>query len=266
MKRANWKRVVYAGAVVGLLIFLHSLKVVAPLESRLQAWFNPVLIHLYSTGNGLKKFYYFQTDRRDLAVVADGLRSEVNRLTEENSRLKALESENESLKKMLKFFSGEQRHYVASRVIGRSDFDQANQTILIDRGTRDGLLPGLAVVDQDGLVIGKVVDTKEVSSEVCLVTSSKCQFAAAIQNENKTIGLAKGDLGLTVKMELIPQSEVLKTGDIVVTSGLEKNIPAGLVLGKISQVVRENNELWQSARIETLSNLDSVSLASILLP
>ena len=142
----------------------------------------------------------------------------------------------------------------------------ANQTVTLDRGSADGLSAGLPVVSGTGLLIGKIVETKDHLSSACLVTSSRCQFAATVENQNKTIGLTKGELGLTIKMDFIPQTEVINRGELVVTSGLEQNVPRGLVLGKISQVQKLNKELWQTATIEPLVNLNDLVIASVILP
>jgi len=266
MKKVNWKRVSYFGAVIGLLIFLHYLRILAPLESRLHLIFNPVLNRFYVVGAKFRAVYDSQTDRRDLANVADGLRHQVNGLIEENAQLKTLENENATLREFLKFSNSNKRKTVMTNVIGKSDLDQANQTVMLDRGSKDGLAVGLVVVNEDGHVYGKIINVNENSAQACLVTSNQCQFAVAIQNKNRTVGIARGDLGLTVKMELIPQSEAIKNGDIVVTSGLERDIPAGIVVGGVSQVTRENNELWQDARIEPLIEIDDIMIASVLLP
>jgi cell shape-determining protein MreC len=93
-------------------------------------------------------------------------------------------------------------------------------------------------------------------------------LAAAVQGQNdqKTSGVVEGDLGLTIKMDFIPQAEKIKVDDIVVTSGLEKNIPRGLVIGKIIQVNSDSNEIWQKATVESLMNLEDLTIVSILPP
>ena len=71
---------------------------------------------------------------------------------------------------------------------------------------------------------------------------------------------------LTVNMVFISQTEKIEIGNIVVASGLEKNIPRGLVIGRVSKVEKESNELWQSAVIEPIANLDELIIISVLLP
>jgi len=52
----------------------------------------------------------------------------------------------------------------------------------------------------------------------------------------------------------------------VVTSGLEEKIPGGLVIGKVTKVNSDSNEVWQSADIEPLIDFDHLTMVSILLP
>ncbi|MBU2416305.1 rod shape-determining protein MreC, partial [Patescibacteria group bacterium] len=70
--------------------------------------------------------------------------------------------------------------------------------------------------------------------------------------------------GLTIKMDFIPQNKRINNEDIVITSGLEKNIPKGLVIGKITRINKNNNEVWQNAIIEPLADLDNLIIVSVL--
>lgn len=266
MFKRKYKSLVYYIAVVALLVLLHFLGLLLPLENLTTRIFKPALSFAYQSSSLIRSFYGRQTDRRDLSQVLDDLRKQVSRLTEENVRLKMIEEENAQLRNHLQFLSSKNKRYVMANVIAGAEANLVNQTYSIDKGGRNGLFAGLAVVNDQGQTVGKILSVKDDSSEICIINSSNCQFAVALQNKDKTIGIAKGDLGLTIKMEYIPQSEVVKVGDIVITSGLEKNISKGLVIGQISEVVKENNALWQTAKIESLSNLSESVIVSVVLP
>ncbi|MBU0619941.1 rod shape-determining protein MreC, partial [Patescibacteria group bacterium] len=82
--------------------------------------------------------------------------------------------------------------------------------------------------------------------------------------EDVTMGIIEGEFGLTIKMDFIPQNKRINNEDIVITSGLEKNIPKGLVIGKITRINKNNNEVWQNAIIEPLADLDNLIIVSVL--
>lgn len=276
MLRVNLKKYLYVAIVIMLLIFLHYSKILNPVESFLGRALKPLSAGLYSLAANVSRTFTNQTAKQDLAGRLREAEENVNRLTAENVSLKFLEEENLTLRKHLNFLAAGGERYLMANIISRGELagDTADsQSIIIDKGARDGLFPGLAVISSTayatssrGIIIGKVVNVKEQLAEIYLITNKNCKLAAAILGENKTSGIAQGELGLTVKMEFIPQTENIKIGDAVATSGLEKNIPRGMVIGRVTKVTKENNEVWQSATIEPPLNLDSLSIISILLP
>lgn len=263
-------------AVIGLLIFLHFIKVLSPLENIIIRAINPFASRIYSVSSGLRVAVDEQTDKRDLLAAIKSLQEEINQLKVEKAQLKAIEEENKKLRQYLKFLTKSEFNYVLANVVSRgmlADSTPPGQTIIIDKGLKDGLLADLGVVNSQGVIVGKIVEVKENMAEVCFTTSRNCKLAAAIQGQDsqasgagKTSGVIEGELGLTIRMNFISQTEEIKAGDTVVTSGLEKNIPAGLVIGKIVEVDNVSNEVWQKATIEPLVNLNELTIVSVLLP
>jgi len=257
-------------AVIGLLIFLHFLKILNPLEKIIISLISPVAERVYSVSTGLRTAVNEQTDKRDLLAIVKDLEVRTNQLTIENSQLKTIEKENEKLRQQLKFFTKSNFNYSLANVISRGAFDSSlnqGQAIIIDKGEKDGLSVGLGVLNSQGVIVGKIVEVKENLSKICLVTGRGCKLAASIQGQNgqATSGVVEGDFGLTIKMDFIPQTEKIKVDDVVITSGLEKDIPAGLVIGKIIQVDSISNEIWQKATVESLMSLEDLTIVSILL-
>ncbi len=249
-----------------LLIFLHFTKILTPIERTIAKALNPVLSSLYSSGSYLRVAYDRQADKNDLFGAVERLNNEARRLTAENVRLKVLEEENQILREYLKFSKENKASFVLANIIAQRGMnaDKLNQNIIIGKGAQDGVRDGAAVV-VGSVIIGKVTGIKNNTSEICLITGEDCKLAATIQGIGKTSGIISGDMGLTIKMEFIPQTEEIKIGDTVITSGLEENIPRGLVMGRVSEVNKENNELWQSAVIEPLVDMDGLIIVSVLL-
>jgi len=266
MKNFSLRTVSYFFAAIILIILLHYFGALSPVERVLERVGNPFVSGFHAFGIRIRDFYDRQTSGVDLEKENQNFQSQIEQLTVEVARLRTLEEENKSLREQLDFRNKEKRQLMLVNISSRALAGDANQTVTLDRGSADGLSAGLPVVSGAGLLIGKIVETKKHLSLACLVTSSRCQFAATVENQNKTIGLTKGELGLTIKMDFIPQTEVINQGELVMTSGLEQNVPRGLVLGKISQVQKLNKELWQTATIEPLVNLNDLVIASVLLP
>ena len=276
MLKLNVKKYIIIAAVILLLIFLHYAKLLSPLESFLNQSLKPIFSGFYSLSADLNKTYLDKTAKQDLAAELKQAEEKVNQLIAENVKLRFLEEENSVLRKHLNFLNKDNRRYLIANIISRGELTgssgESGQSAVIDKGSADGLFAGLAVVSStamgtssQGVIIGKIANVKEHIAEIYLVTNKNSKLAASIFGENKTSGIASGELGLTIKMNFIPQTENIKEGDIVATSGLEQSIPRGLVIGRVTKVNKENNEVWQSATIEPLVDLDTLSIVSILL-
>ena len=267
--KINSKKTFTYLAVIVLLIFLHSTGIARPLESFLANTLNPVFEIFYSGASKIRNVYGGQVDKRDFNLIIAELEKENRKLFAENAKLKTLEEENEYLKKQIDFRKENNYKYVVAGIVSRNDLmnnSSEEKSIIINMGTKDGVENGLVLLDSEGVVIGKILEARDSVSRACLTVDKKCKFAVAIQNQDRTSGVAEGELGLTIKMDLIPQTEILEKGDIIVSSGLESNIPRGLVIGKVSELIKENNNLWQKAIIEPLVDFDSLVMVSVILP
>ena len=181
-----------------------------------------------------------------LARENQNLISENLDLQSKLSVLKEAQHENEILKKELGFAntSGELK-LIPANIIGRSITGYL-RTIIIDRGSKDGLKANQGVVSQ-GFLVGTIKEVYENSSEVTLITNYNSLVPVILQDSRGT-GLLRGGLkGLTV--EDIPLNITIKNGEDVVTSGLGGDIPAGILIGKVNDVISREGEIFQKATV-----------------
>lgn len=187
----------------------------------------------------------------------------------ELAKLYSLEEENEKLRQYLKFFKENSYEYILARVLWQENllnFSSSNQNIVINKGENDGLRAGLAVVNEAGVIIGKIIEVSETSSRVCLINNNFCKMAISVNNSNSSVGLAEGDLGLSIKLNFVAQDEKVSVGNMIITSGLEKDIPRGLAVGKINNVEQEVNDIWQKVNAEALFNINNLNIVSVIIP
>ncbi len=124
---------------------------------------------------------------------------------------------------------------VAAHIIARDTPEEA--IVTINRGSQDGIGEGAAVVVGDGMLFGVIDTVTETSSTVRLTAHAASAIPGAILGTETTIGLVIGKEGVLLSMEYIPQSTVLATHDIVVTSGLGGKIQSGIVIGTVDDVI-----------------------------
>lgn len=269
MYKITSKKIILILLILLILIFLHYIKVLQPLENLALSITRPVSVKFYQTSSFVKSRYTNYSETKDQALEIKELKTEINELIVENAQLRVAKEENQKLREYLDFLKRHEYNYVLANIIsqGVSIDPQASEgSLVIDRGERHGLISGLLVVDQAGIVIGKIKNVKSESAEIILITSDECRLAASIYGSDKTSGVVEGRLGLTMIMDFIPQSENIVSNDLVITSGLEENIPKGLAIGRVAGVDSSSSEIWQEASIEPLLNFDDLTIVSVLVP
>lgn len=120
-----------------------------------------------------------------------------------------------------------------ARVISR-DANQWFSTVYIDKGSLVGIEKDQPVVTSEGLV-GRVINTSPVASQVLLVTDERHGAGAVIAQTETTrwLGILEGKSQYLCDMRFIVPPERLENGEPVVTSGQDGLYPAGLVIGRV---------------------------------
>ncbi len=159
-----------------------------------------------------------------------------------------------------------ENQYVAAAVIGRDPVPFL-RNMLIDRGSDDNLKHGMPVVTEQGLV-GRVDAVTAGAARVQLITDAGSAVNVKIQNSNVD-ALLVGSVTGEVILQEVPQDVELKPGDLILTSGLGGNYPAGIVVGQVLTVRKIETDLFQSASVQPavdLSNLAAVLVISNFQP
>ncbi len=204
-------------------------------------------------------------DERALRRERDDLRRQLAsvslRLAEANQRLTA----NEVVAALNQFAQSTKHRLIVSSVLAVNS-DPGIRGLTIDKGQADGLRPGLAVVVDDGLVIGKLVEVRQAVSSVLLVTDRQSIMAARVQNTSQSLGVVRGERGLALRMEFIPKNDAVLPGQPVVTAGSESGIPADLVIGTIAEPSIRAGELFQNATVTSPVDFPRLRVVAVVLP
>lgn len=202
-----------------------------------------VVTGIGETAGGIQDLGRLREENRRLSLEVDDLRARVVRLQE-------AEIENRSLREELGFKQAYPAYdLLPAEVVGR---DPSNylQYLQVDKGTADGVRVGAVAVAPQGL-LGRVVAAGNNFCRILLVNDSSSSVNVLLQS-SRASGVASGQFGGTLLMKYIPQGEVVRLGDMVLTSGLGGNFPKGLVVGQVSQVRQKDIELFQEAVVESL--------------
>ncbi|MDP3899479.1 MAG: rod shape-determining protein MreC [bacterium] len=252
-----------AAAVV--IVFLHYVGFLKFIENTVLLVVRPVERVAQQAGSQLSLIYDQTTDRRDLYNINKALEQYNQDLLVENVSLKALAEENNSLRQQLNFYSRNNLKKALGYIINRGEEFETERIITIDKGASDGIKAGQAVLVSDGIMIGKIFAVNDKVSFARLITDKQSQIAVTISGKDDIKGLLQGELGLTAKMDLILQQADIAENDLIITSGLEEAIPKGLLIGKVQELKRDANDLFQTAIVEPAINLNNISIVSVIL-
>jgi len=174
------------------------------------------------------------------------LRSQVEALTAETARLTEVELENERLRTLVDFRAHLQGDVLTARVIGR-DATGLSRTLTIDRGERDGIVRGAAVLAPAG-VVGQVFMVSSRSARVLLVTDHNSGIDGLVQR-TRARGIIEGTIDGGCGLKFVKRTEDVQVGDAVVTSGLDGIFPKGIPIGKVVSVDKRGQGLFQYADV-----------------
>lgn len=119
---------------------------------------------------------------------------------------------------------------VAANVIGREP-SSWHASLIINRGQKDGLKIGQAVVHTQGIV-GKVTEIYPHSAKVMLLTDHQFSVACVVQRSRES-AIVSGTLKGTCQLKYFNEQADIRTGDTVLTSKASSSFPEGLLIGEV---------------------------------
>ena len=168
-------------------------------------------------------------------------------VTAEESRLA-----NQRLEKLLGMKNTLKISTLTVSVVGE-DASSWFKTLVIDRGSSDGIAEGMAVVAADG-VVGQIVKVAPTTSRVLLLTDHASGIAATIQR-SRARGVVKGKGEGLCSLEFTTREEDVKVGDIVITSGIGGVFLKGVPIGEVTMVKRGEYGIFQTVTIRPSANI-----------
>jgi rod shape-determining protein MreC len=223
----------------------------------------PVQVGLARVADGVAEVWALYTEIGRLRADNARLRRELDRTTREVAALREQAAAARRLEELLGFRDQMAHRAVAARVVSR-DPSRWYGTVVVDRGSRDGVTRNAPVVTAQG-VVGRVMEVTPAAARVLLVADSRSAVGALVQR-TRDLGVVEGRGEWTLHLRYLSRAAQVAPGDVVVTSGLGGVFPRGLVIGRISRVVRREGELLLEAEVEPAAALDRVEEVLILVP
>ena len=190
------------------------------------------------------------------------IREDNKKLREENrylmgnlDRAKALEIENKLLANMLNYTPPPEAKFVTARVIAEEG-DAFSHSLIAYTGHVNKVKKGQVALSDKG-VVGRIDKVGEMYSKIILITDINSKIPVMVER-TRVRGILSGDNTPYPKMIFIPLEAELSVGDRIVTSGVAGVFPAGLPIGRISSI--EKNDV----KVTTFSNLDRLEYIKLV--
>lgn len=237
---------------------------VGPVRRALWSASNGVMATVQSWSTSLSHRWLPGREGASVKQERDDLRRQVARLAQQLKTAQKNIEAAESIKRLEAFVQDKKLKAVTAPIIAFSP-DPGIQSIVIGQGRTSGLRTGQAVVANDGVMIGVVRTVHERTATVLLLQDGHAAVAGRVQNEPQSLGLVKGERGLSVVMDYLPRNDAVTAGQIVVTAGSDPMIPPDLLIGPIRSVATRPGDIFQHAVISITLPYERLTYASVII-
>ncbi len=220
-------------------------------------WFSaPVQKVLWGAGERTSDFFGTFIRTKNIGEEIKELKEENQKLTAEIAILEELKEENKNLRKALGI--GLQKDFKLSfaEIIGK---DSSQDSILINKGAKDGISKDMPVVTSNKILVGKIENVYENFSKVVLLSNRKFSFDVRIQNSGDISGVGKGEGSSKISVGFVPREENISEGNMVISDSLGGIFPKGLLIGRVKTVEKNNVDVFQKIEIVSAFDIKKVS-------
>jgi len=261
-KKENFTSVFLFFAILALIIFtLSKLGFLSLPASIAQKALSPIAGSVYSA------FNFFSNPSKD---------STISKIKEENRGLvkkivsqSVLQKENSALADQFATTSVRSQTLLTAKIVGAPSFIPGvsnPQSLIIDRGTKDNVKVGNAVIYKDNLV-GKVTEANLYFSKIDLITSPSFSTTVKILR-SQAAGVIKGKGEKQMILDNVLQSSDIKVSDIILTKGDQDikgiGFPPDLTLGKLISVAKKPSNLFQKGEVVSLLDFSNLSTVFVI--
>lgn len=202
------------------------------------------------------------TSKEDLQAENEELRARLLILERRALKYAALASENNELRQLMNSSEVLDDRVIVGEVVAVSP-DPFSHEIVINKGRRDGVEVGQAILDANGLM-GQVQQTSSFTSRVLLVSdSSHAVPVEVVRNGLRAILLGNGDTN-TLELVHVPDTADIREGDLLVSSGLGGRFPKGYPVAEVDRIVKEPGEPFVKIEATPLAELNKSRLLLVV--
>jgi rod shape-determining protein MreC len=257
------KTYVLVGIIFVLLIVVHLLGWLSPLERLIRSLFLPFIGQARTFSIQVGDDYQFFKNENDFIKAYQTAETKNLLIEVQTAKIKLLEDENKHFQELLNFQKKNKYTLIIADVIGH-DSESSDQIVTLNQGSNDGAAIGQTIVVDEGILVGKIIKVTPDTSSARLINDNQSRIGATVLNQDHSLGVVEGGFGISLEMNLIPRDEVVQVGDQIITSGLEAGVVRGLIIGTVQSVENEAYKPFQKAILTSAIDLGKLTTVAII--
>jgi len=190
------------------------------------------------------------------------LKRSLSLVLQKNNELREVSLANTRLRQLLKFKETLIPNFLPAEIIS-NDPSPWFRSVMIDKGSLDGVREGMPVVVPEG-VAGLVTDISYHYAKVLLLIDRNSAVDALVQ-KNRARGVIKGGAPDGCYLQYVLRRHEVTVGDAVITSGLDGVFPKGLRIGSVSSVMKQNAGMFQEITVVPYVDFEDLEEVLVLL-
>lgn len=202
------------------------------------------------------------TSRDELLEENESLRARMLILERRSIKYASLAADNLELRDLRDASAQLDESVVVADIIGVSP-DPFSHEVIINRGSRDGVTEGQAILDASGLM-GQVIQTNRFTSRVLLISdSSHAVPVEVLRSGVRAILLGTGSVD-SLELVHVPDTSDIREGDTLVSSGLGGRFPKGYPVAQVTRIHSEPGEPFAEIQAEPAAALNRSDLVLVV--
>jgi len=225
---------VLCAVAVTLMVLDHRNEYLTGVRKTLSVLLYPVELLVSAPASLRRSVNETLVTRSELLAENQRLKAEALARSARLQKLTALQAENARLRALLDSTARVAEDLLIAEIV-TVDMNPFRNTIVINKGSNDGIFVGQPLIDADG-VVGQITRDRVFTAEAMLVTDVDHAVPVEIvRNRLRTIAVGTGELN-RLSLPFLPRNADVGEGDLLVTSGLGGKFPAGYPVGVVRDV------------------------------
>lgn len=190
------------------------------------------------------------------------LQQQLGEFQQKSIQQRELELENQRLRELLGFKRSQPAPAIAAEIIGK-DPSVWFKTVIIDKGSADGVRRGLPAVTSHG-VVGQIIEVSSHQSRLMLIIDRNSSADAIVQR-TRARGVVKGTSRDECYLDYVLHADDVRAGDLVISSGFDGVYPKGLLIGTVTAVDFKGGDFFKDVQITPAVDFDKLEEVLIIL-